>query len=48
MAKKTVLHIIYDLGRGGAEMMLVKVIKELTEYNNIIILFTLKIILKTN
>lgn len=35
--KKTVLHIIDYLGRGGAEVMLVKVIKELKEYNNIVV-----------
>lgn len=35
--KKTILHIIYDLGRGGAEMMLVNSVKELKEYNNIIV-----------
>lgn len=36
-SKKTILHIIDYLGRGGAEVMLVKVIKELTEYNNIVV-----------
>ena len=35
--KKTILHIIHNLGRGGAETMLVKVVKELPEYNNIIV-----------
>jgi glycosyltransferase involved in cell wall biosynthesis len=35
--KKTILHIIYSLGRGGAETMLVTVVKELNEYNNIIV-----------
>lgn len=35
--KKTILHFIYDLGRGGAETMLVRVIKELPEYNNIVV-----------
>src|SRR2546423_9534 len=35
--KKTILHVIKDLGRGGAETMLVAVIKELKEYNNIIV-----------
>ena len=35
--KKTILHIIDYLGRGGAEVMLVKVLKELTEYNNIVV-----------
>lgn len=36
-SKKTVLHIIDYLGRGGAEVMLVKVLKELKEYNNIVV-----------
>jgi glycosyltransferase involved in cell wall biosynthesis len=35
--KKTILHIINNLGRGGAERMLVTVVKELKEYNNIIV-----------
>jgi len=35
--KKTILHIIDYLGRGGAEVMLVKLLKELTEYNNIVV-----------
>lgn len=35
--KKNILHIIYNLGRGGAETMLVTVVKELTDYNNIIV-----------
>ncbi len=35
--KKTILHFIYDLGRGGAETMLVRVLKELPEYNNIVV-----------
>lgn len=35
--KKTVLHFIYSLGRGGAETMLVSVLKELSEYNNIVV-----------
>ncbi len=35
--KKTIAHIIFDLGRGGAETMLVTVVKELTEYNNVVI-----------
>lgn len=37
MQKKTILHIIYNLGRGGAETMLVTVVKELSDYNNIIV-----------
>ncbi|MEN9569623.1 MAG: hypothetical protein RL172_854 [Bacteroidota bacterium] len=35
--KKTILHIIDNLGRGGAETMLVTVVKQLQEYNNIIV-----------
>jgi len=35
--KKTILHIIDNLGRGGAETMLVTVVKQLPEYNNIIV-----------
>ncbi len=35
--KKTILHIINNLGRGGAETMLVTVVKELSDYNNIIV-----------
>ena len=35
--KKTILHIIYNLGRGGAETMLVTVVKELGNYNNIVV-----------
>ena len=35
--KKTILHFIYDLGRGGAETMLVRVVNELPEYNNVIV-----------
>lgn len=35
--KKTILHFIYRLGRGGAETMLVRVVQELPEYNNIIV-----------
>lgn len=34
---KTILHIIYNLGRGGAETMLVGVLRELKEYNNIVV-----------
>ena len=37
MQKKTILHFIYSLGRGGAETMLVQVLKELKEYNNIVV-----------
>jgi len=35
--KKTILHIINNLSRGGAERMLVTVVAELKEYNNIIV-----------
>lgn len=35
--KKTILHIIDDLGRGGAENILVTTVKELTDYNNIVV-----------
>jgi glycosyltransferase involved in cell wall biosynthesis len=35
--KKTILHIINNLGRGGAETMLVTVIKELDDYYNIVV-----------
>lgn len=35
--KKTILHLIYNLGRGGAETMLVRVLQELPEYNNIVV-----------
>ena len=37
MQKKTILHFIYSLGRGGAETMLVRVIKELPEYRNVVV-----------
>ena len=35
--RKTILHIINNLGRGGAEIMLLTVLKELKEYNNIVV-----------
>lgn len=35
--KKTLIHFIYSLGRGGAETMLVRVIKELPEYDHIVV-----------
>lgn len=35
--KKTILHIIDDLGRGGAEIVLATTVKQLSEYNNIIV-----------
>lgn len=38
--KKNIVHFIYNLGRGGAEVMLVKVLKELKEYNNIVVTMT--------
>lgn len=38
MEKKTIIHIIYNLGRGGAETMLVQVLKELKEYRNIVVI----------
>jgi len=37
MQKKTIFHFIFSLGRGGAETMLVQVLKELKENNNIVI-----------
>jgi glycosyltransferase involved in cell wall biosynthesis len=37
VAKKTILHFIYNLGRGGAETMLVRVLKELPQYRNIVV-----------
>lgn len=35
--KKTILHIIDNLGRGGAETMLITVLKQLPEFNNIVV-----------
>jgi glycosyltransferase involved in cell wall biosynthesis len=35
--KKTIVHVIFDLTRGGAETMLVRVIKELTEYDHVVV-----------
>jgi glycosyltransferase involved in cell wall biosynthesis len=37
MGKPKIIHFIFDLARGGVETMLVRVIKELTEYENIVI-----------
>ncbi len=37
MQKKIILHFIYNLGRGGAETMLVQALKELDGYINIIV-----------
>lgn len=33
----TILHFIFNLNRGGAETMLVQVLKELNEYHNIVV-----------
>lgn len=38
LQKKTIAHIISNLGRGGAETMLVKTLKELPEYLHLVIL----------
>jgi L-malate glycosyltransferase len=35
--KKKLLHFIFNLTRGGAETMMVRVIKELPEYNHIVV-----------
>ena len=35
--KKTILHIIQNFGRGGAETAVVGVLKNLSEYNNIVV-----------
>jgi Glycosyltransferase len=35
--KKTILHIIQNFGRGGAETAVVGVLKNLTEYNNVVV-----------
>ena len=32
--KKKIVHFIFNLGRGGAETMMVRVIKELPEYQH--------------
>jgi|SRR5665647_1123575 len=37
MQKKTILHFIFNLERGGAETMLVGAIRELKEYKNIVV-----------
>lgn len=39
MKKKKIIHFIFDLGRGGAETMLVRVLQELNEYENIVVTF---------
>jgi glycosyltransferase involved in cell wall biosynthesis len=35
--KKKIIHFIFNLGRGGAETMLVRVIKELPEYQHVVV-----------
>ncbi|UAY52230.1 glycosyltransferase family 4 protein [Ferruginibacter albus] len=40
--KKTILHIIHNLERGGAETLLVAVVAELKDYRNIIVTFNNK------
>ena len=35
--KKKIIHFIFNLGRGGAETMLVRVIKELEEYEHVVV-----------
>lgn len=35
--KKTIIHFIFSLGRGGAETMLVRTIKEMPEYRHVIV-----------
>lgn len=35
--KKTILHIIQNFGRGGAETSLIGVLKNLSDYNNIVV-----------
>lgn len=37
--KKTILHIAHDLGRGGAETILVTTVRELKEYRNVVVTF---------
>ncbi len=37
MKKKTILHIIQNFGRGGAETTVIGVLKNLNEYNNIVV-----------
>lgn len=37
MSSKTIIHVIYNLGRGGAETLLVQVLKQLKEYRNIVV-----------
>lgn len=40
--KKTILHVIDYMGRGGAEVMLVRLLKELTEYHHIVVTLNAK------
>ncbi|MEI7472768.1 MAG: glycosyltransferase [Chitinophagaceae bacterium] len=35
--KKKIIHFIFNLGRGGAETMMVRVIKELPEYEQVVV-----------
>jgi L-malate glycosyltransferase len=35
--KKKIVHFIFNLGRGGAETMMVRVIKELPEYEHVVV-----------
>ena len=35
--KKKIIHFIFDLGRGGAETMTVRVIKQLPEYEHVVV-----------
>ena len=35
--KKKIIHFIFNLGRGGAETMMVRVIKELPEYEHVVV-----------
>ncbi len=37
MQKKTIIHVIDYMGRGGAETMLVQILKQLTDYHNVVI-----------
>lgn len=39
MPKKKIIHFIFDLGRGGAETMLVRVLQELNEFENVVVTF---------
>jgi glycosyltransferase involved in cell wall biosynthesis len=38
--KPTVIHIIHNLGRGGAETMLVESLDELRQYHNVVVVLT--------